>query len=511
MPHSTVIDSTSKRRPRDLQTASPIIRNALLILLSLALLPLGTAILICSYVLRLLLPRNPQRDRRRSSSAFYPKTILVTGVGMTKGLTLARMFYEAGHDVIGADFEPDGVPVNGRVSRALKKFYRFTPSNTSNGPVSYIDDLLRVVRREKVDLWVSCSGVASAAEDGQAKEVIERRTSCRAIQYDVNLTETLHSKDSFIRHTESLGLKVPETHEVTSRATVHRLLHNAQDKRYIMKSVGVDDASRGDLTLLPRPSVNETYQHVAAIDISQKNPWVLQQFILGNEYCTHALVVDGNVKVFVACPSSELLMHYEPLPPDSTLSKAMLEFTTEFVSRTGQNMTGHLSFDFLVDERMIGKGQGIAMNIYPIECNPRAHTAVVLFKGAESEMTDAYLSAVEPGLQRLTNGQSHESPRIVVPRWSTGYYWAGHDLVALVLLPLWRCLTGTLALRAMVRDWSTFVEHVFLWRDGTFEFWDPLPWWWLYHVYWPGKFLASLQHGDRWSRINVSTTKMFAS
>ncbi|KAG9590125.1 hypothetical protein KCU90_g14242, partial [Aureobasidium melanogenum] len=49
----------------------------------------------------------------------------------------------------------------------------------------------------------------------------------------------------------------------------------------------------------------------------------------------------------------------------------------------------------------------------------------------------------------------------------------------------------------------------FFWKDGTYEIWDPLPAWWLYHVYWPFQFAKSLVTGFKWSRINVSTTKMF--
>ena len=42
---------------------------------------------------------------------------------MAKGLRIARAFYQAGHRVIGADFEPYSIPVSGRVSKALANFY----------------------------------------------------------------------------------------------------------------------------------------------------------------------------------------------------------------------------------------------------------------------------------------------------------------------------------------------------------------------------------------------------
>ncbi|KAK3044781.1 hypothetical protein LTS18_000367, partial [Coniosporium uncinatum] len=51
--------------------------------------------------------------------------------------------------------------------------------------------------------------------------------------------------------------------------------------------------------------------------------------------------------------------------------------------------------------------------------------------------------------------------------------------------------------------------HLLSWKDGTFEVQDPLPWFVLYHVYWPAQFVQSLRTGNWWSRVNVSTGKMF--
>ncbi|KAI4122931.1 MAG: hypothetical protein LQ338_005538, partial [Usnochroma carphineum] len=411
-------------------------QNAALILTSIFFLPLSTFILCFSYALNVFSISDASRNRRRirSSPTFEPQTVLVTGVGMTKGLALARLFYEAGHDVFGADFEPYGVTVCGRYSKSLKKFFRLPKPNPQDGSANYIHALLRIVKRKKIDLWVSCSGVASAVEDGQAKEVIERRSSCRAIQFDVATTSMLHEKNTFIQETQRLGLPAPETYNVTSRDAVHKVLHRTKRRSYIMKSVGVDDAVRGDMTVLPRRTVSQTYDHVAQIPISNEKPWVLQQFIKGKEYCTHSLVVEGEVKAFVACPSAELLMHYEALPSNSALSRAMLAFTREFVERSGRSMTGHLSFDFLVDETFTEKGVELVLN--PIECNPRAHTAVVLFTGQGQDMAKAYLS-LSRTLMANGNGHALDSAeeRIVTPLKPAKYYWVGHDLVTLLLLP----------------------------------------------------------------------------
>merc|ERR1712072_753816 len=68
------------------------------------------------------------------------------------------------------------------------------------------------------------------------------------------------------------------------------------------KYIGTDDSVRGDMTLLPLDTPAQTKAHITKFQISEERPWILQQFIRGPEYCTHSLVVKGEVKAFVACP-----------------------------------------------------------------------------------------------------------------------------------------------------------------------------------------------------------------
>lgn len=474
-------------------------QNAFLILLSLAFLPLDTFILALSHAVGTLRGRCRIAGVRKCRD---PKTILVTGVGMTKGLALARSFHIAGHRVIGADFETGWALVPGRFSVAIEKFYRLQkPTAKTSAP--YVQGLLDVILREKVDLWVSCSGVASAVEDGEAKEIVESRTSCRAIQFDVATTQMLHEKHTFIENTAYIGLNVPETHTITDRGMVDDALEKAPaGRKYIMKTIGMDDAARGDImTLLPKDSEKETSEYLDRLRISKDAPWILQQYVEGEEFCTHALVVKGQVKAFVACPSSDLLMHYMALPAESALSKAMLEFTKTYASHGGESFTGHLSFDFFVEDTAQTDPQKIVL--YPIECNPRAHTAVCLFNGTPN-MVEGYLDLLD---DNMVNGVSESS--IVSPAHENKNYWTGHDLVSRAVIPLLNFLTRKVSMDETTQKLRECLVHFLAWKDGTFELWDPLPWFVLYHVYWPIQFLMCLWSGKKWSRINVSTLKMF--
>jgi hypothetical protein len=339
--------------------------------------------------------------------------------------------------------------------------------------------------------------------------VVEARTDCKAIQFDVSTTQMLHEKDSFIQRTKEFGLTVPDTHSVTDRADVKTALQQAPSgRRYIMKPVGMDDANRGDMTLLPLETPAATSNHLSKLRISKEAPWILQQFIDGPEYCTHSVVVEGVVKAFVACPSAELLMHYQALPSNSALHHAMLEFTRGFASKGGKTFTGHLSFDFMIDKTQM-KGpnkvkEGEDPVLYPIECNPRAHTAVVLFNETNG-IPDAYLSVLD-----RTESDPTRAP--ITPQCTDKYYWIGHDFVELLIIPMIKLLLlQSASLKTLPENALTFWNHVIHWQDGTFERWDAIPWWWLYHGYWPARFLQCFRQGKIWSRINVSTTKMFES
>ena len=136
--------------------------------------------------------------------------------------------------------------------------------------------------------------------------------------------------------------------------------------------------------------------------------------------------------------------------------------------------------------------------------NPRAHTAVVLLADEQRAMVDAYLSIFEDHtMRRCVN----EGP--VTPSVSISYYWVGHDIVTSVLLPF---LFGFISMKHWARlptQWLEFLRHLLYWKEGTYEVWDPWPFWWLYCAYWPGMFLSAILSRNWWSRCNVSTTKIF--
>ncbi|KAF1971224.1 hypothetical protein BU23DRAFT_590810 [Bimuria novae-zelandiae CBS 107.79] len=470
--------------------------NVLLILLSFTTLPFSAALVVACYVYGRLFPLPkplplPHGER---------KTILVTGVSMSKGLAITRVLSEhTPHRLIGADisvFSP------GRVSCALEKYLVLTlPDGRDAEP--YIDSLLQVIKSESVDLWISCSSVVAAVEDGEVVRLAEqeRGEHFEAIQFRGDVVERLHEKDQFIDYIKSLDLPVPESYRCTSSDEVIGILTGKRRKgeekrRFILKPIGVDDRARANMmTMLPFEKCEDTVEYVKSLRVSSKNPFQVQQYISGAEYCTHALVIRGRVVAFTCCPSSELLMHYEAIPPSSHLFQQMLKFTQRVAEDGGESFSGHLSFDFLAE------GEGRTSKLYPIECNPHAHTAVVLYLSTP-QLASAYLSAFSPA-------KSAEM-EIVTPRTPTpSYYWIGHGIVVLFILPVLYLLLGLNKASEILDCMTDFWEHVISWRDGTFMVHDPVRFFVLHHVYWPVKFVRSLITGTRWSRTNVCTTKAF--
>ncbi|KAJ6441506.1 Peroxisomal hydratase-dehydrogenase-epimerase [Purpureocillium lavendulum] len=219
-----------------------------------------------------------------------------------------------------------------------------------------------------------------------AGELIELGTKARAIQLREKDIEVLHSKTKFIDLARSLGLLVPDTRTVTDKASLLEffatrggLVLRPGGAQYLVKPAGVDDVARFGMPILPLDSAEQTLEQINSIPFGRDVEFVVQEFIHGEEYCTHALVVRGRVRAFVACPSSGVLMHYAALKSESPLNKKMLHFTETVVASGGDMWTGHVSFDFLVKPSGHSQQQSTEdIEIFPIECNPRVHTAVVL-------------------------------------------------------------------------------------------------------------------------------------
>lgn len=518
-----------------------LLRSILLILLSFTLIFVAPLLLLSSYGLSFFSSETTFRNRARRNTSFRPRTILVSGVGTTQGLFLARCFYLAGHNVIGADFELYGLPVcSGRWTKSVSRFYTLgrPPQGKGDGREAlegYNDKLLRIVLREKVQLWVSCSDCTNPVEDARASEILGRRSACSFLQFDPTTTRTLCEKDTFLQQTRRLGLPVPETHHVTSRAAVHKVLHESPrtKKRYIMHptipiaeapsskskrpktSQGNDEEAVTALPLpLPRRTESETYEHISRLPISPSKPWVLQQYIPHSQsYHSYSLIIDNAVRAFVAYSANSGA--YEPLPPTSALSKSMLRFTQEFAKRSGETCkTGHLIFEFAVEEAV--NERGAEMVLLPLSCTPQLSSpAVVLLAGQGSAIASAYLATsatadrvgdamagteeiiinwnghgIPDGITGFANGEEKHEITTPLPH-QPKLYNLPPTLSTLLFHPLLDLFsfrpqsTTTTTITTLVANLRILATLLLLDKEASSEMWDPVPAWWLWCVWSP--------------------------
>lgn len=465
--------------------------------------------------------KHQRQWRQKSSSTFRPRTVLVTGVGTTKGLALARAFYRAGHRVIGADFEPYFFPVCGHFSKSIETFYRLTKPTRKSGTAEYVLDIFSVVKKEKVELWVSCSD-APALDDVDVMEVLEKRTKCKSIQLDHSLTETLSQIPLFIQSAKQAGLNVPESHIVTSETEALNAIY-PQDR-----SPRNNKTSSKDFTITPIrpnarskpisivPSAKDAEAQIKALNPTPFSPFFIQEQAPGTEYKTHVLILSGKITAFVAYPSTSNI--YTALPHSSAISQAMLLYTRIYISSSGP-ITGHLSLKFrvpdsaaLMGESLFGatddKVRELTGTICAVSASPTVSPAIVLLSDESEDLAEAYLSVL-PGHEPLGIASGHRDPyHIITPKPRVrSYYWVGEDIVSGIFGSLFAFLGWRIGIAKMWKNWMDVAADLVYCRDATWEVWDPWSFWWLYVGYWPAVFMGCLWEGRRWRECDFAEGK----
>ncbi|RDW69545.1 hypothetical protein BP6252_08565 [Coleophoma cylindrospora] len=499
-----------------LDSSSPtylhLLQNATLISLALSVIPLGTFIAIASLTVAPFTQRSKHIAHHRkwrtiSSATFRPRTVLITGVGNSKGLALARTFYRGGHNVIGADFEPHRIPVCGRYSRALHRFYRLAHYVTTP---EYARQLMGIVQKEGVELWVSCLEDVSAIVDADVAELVESNTECKTVQFSPSLTDISYEKDAFLEKARGLELNFQETVVVTSVTEALVILSSAttSGKRYTMKNLGGEDA---DENVLPLATAMETQQHVRRLKPSPFRPLVLQQYLSGPTFRTHSLIVASRVQAFVASPSTNQNQTYTALPASSAISQALLLYEQTYVREMGADLTGHVAFEFVVDgdidaERMMKSGipgtevRELMKLVYPVSCTSRPGMGILLLGPQAEDLAEAYLNILPDHDEPRGIANGHHLEKIITPVPGTPtYYWIGHDLFALFVLPLLNFLRLELGIRDLLAAWFLFIEHIIYGHEALWEFWDPWPALAFYLLYLPLNMLHCIYARNWWA------------
>lgn len=402
--------------------------------------------------------------QKKPVPAEHPKTVMLTGGKMTKALQLARSFHAAGHRVILVESHKYWLTGH-RFSNAVDRFY--TVPAPQKDPEGYTQSLLNIAKQENVDIYIPVCSPVSSYYDSLAKPVLS--ACCEVFHFDADITKMLDDKFAFSEQARSLGLSVPKSFKITNPEQILNFDFSNETRKYILKSIPYDSVRRLNMTKLPCDTPEETAAFVKTLPISEEKPWIMQEFIPGQEYCTHSTVRDGELRLHCCCESSAFQVNYENVDKPE-----IMQWVSHFVKEL--RLTGQASFDFI---------QAEDGTIYAIECNPRTHSAITMFYNHPG-VADAYLGKeplAEP-LQPLQN--------------SKPTYWLYHEI--------WRLNE--------IRSWSqlqTWVNNLLRGTDAIFDVNDPLPFLTVHHWQIPILLLDNLRKLRGWVRIDFNIGKLVES
>jgi hypothetical protein len=396
-------------------------------------------------------------SKARAPEILQPKplrrTILITGGKMTKALQLARSFHCAGHRVILAESAKYRLTGH-QFSRAVDAFYCI-PEPTARG---YERALFEIVRYEAVDTFVPVSSPSSSVHDARARYLLDE--ICEVVHASEDIVRMLDDKADFSKLAVALGLRVPDWLRVTDARQILDFGFPA-GRDYVLKRIAYNPVGRLDLPRLSADTPQLNAAQARWLPVSEDDPWILQEFIEGKEYCTHGTAIDGRLQVYGCCESSASQLNYAAVDKPEIRS-----WVEAFVS--GLGVTGQFSFDFIE----AADGQ-----VYAIECNPRTHSAITMFHN-HPQLASAYLEAQHPVITPLSDARPT--------------HWIYHEV--------WRLLTQ--------RGRRERLTSILRGKDAIFARWDPLPYLMVHHLQIPALLIDNLRGRRGWTKIDFNIGKL---
>ncbi|BAU63414.1 hypothetical protein STA3757_07780 [Stanieria sp. NIES-3757] len=429
---------------------SAVVKNLGTLVLLLLLLPFNLIAVVFSAILNIF------SGKPQSTQTEAPKRILITGAKMTKALQLARSFHQKGHEVYLVETHKYWLSGH-RFSRAVKGF--FTVPVPEKEPDAYCQKLLEIVQQKNIEVFIPVSSPIASYYDSLAKKILE--PDCETIHFNPEITLMLDDKYAFCTKARELGLSAPKVFRFTSPQQVIDFDFDSDGSQYIIKSIPYDSVHRLDLTKLPFEGMEN---YLRSLPISPEKPWVMQQFIRGQEYCFHATVRKGKIRLHCCSRSSAFQVNYEQVD-----NPAIYQWVEKFVREL--NLTGQICFD------MIQTPDG---TVYPIECNPRLHSAITMFHDHPG-VADAYLLDGEETITPLPN--------------SKPTYWTYHEL--------WRLLQ----VRSL-SELQTWWQKISRGKDAILQGDDPLPFLMVHNWQIPLLLLDNLRRLKGWIKIDFNIGKL---
>lgn len=272
-------------------------------------------------------------------------------------LDLARAFHRAGHIVFMAE------SLRGHLSQPSAAINaNFLVPAPRQETAAFLSALRRIVEEHQIDLLIpTCEEVFHVAK-GLSD------LPCRTFTEPLDKLNEFHDKWRFAINAGDLGLSTPET----------MLIQNADDltqayqrwDKVVLKPVYSRFAAR---TLIC-PSLNE-----ARSQLTFREPWVVQQFIEGRQFCSYSVCSQGHIAAHAVYPTIFTAGQGATIAFQPSEHPAIFAWVQKFIAAF--HVTGQMAFDFIED--LDGK-------IYALECNPRATSGLHLLTG-DPQFVNAFL------------------------------------------------------------------------------------------------------------------------
>lgn len=279
------------------------------------------------------------------------KHVLITFGRSFLTLNLARLLAAAGHRVSTVDSIPVAIT---RASRAVTGFHLVPPPKFA--PQEYCRELARIVVDEAVDM------VIPIHEETDILSMMRGLfpPECELFLSDFELENRLHNKYDFQAFLAERGIPTLRFAKVATADDINRLDRSspvAVKKCY----------SRGS------QKVHKVFPGAAEgldwLDDDPTNPWLAQQWLEGDRYCTYSVVRNGKIFAHTTYPVGYAIGGSSCLSFVPTHHQGIFDWVTDFLADT--DFTGQVGFDF------IDNGES---GLYCIECNPRATSGIMMFR-----------------------------------------------------------------------------------------------------------------------------------
>lgn len=273
------------------------------------------------------------------------KTILLTGARSYITLDIAREFYKKGYRVIASDTHKMNVC---NYSNCIAKYF-VTPSPRFKKQ-AFIEKIIDIIKSEKIDLIIPTGEETFYL--AEHKELLPASLFCNSLQHLL----PLHDKAQFMDLLTSMGFKIPKTHKVDSE---QELMNIPIQEPYALKAV-YSRASQKVFKVIPPMSPPN-------ITIENSNPWIAQEWIEGERYCSYSICHEGQVKALSIYPVEFAINGTSCLTFRHINHPEIINWIVELTKKL--HYTGQMGLDFIIRDN----------ELYAIECNPRATSGIHLF------------------------------------------------------------------------------------------------------------------------------------